>query len=372
MTMKIGFIGCGGFAGGTHIPNVIKNPGFTIRAFCDLNKNVLQQLKDKVPEAYITTDMMRLFEDREIEAIICSTKPDVRISIMEAAVKYGKHLFVEKPLCYDDTDIAPMKELISGSDIKFMVGFNRPYSPMMQDVKQLYKKHKQGNTTIIYRIVGEGVRLWPSHHYDAVVNNGESTIIHETTHIFDLLNWLTELFPTSVYTAGGGNMDNIITLTYPDDITAVIISGDNGNAGFPKEELEINTNAGCIKGHNFIELEAFGWDKNQYIYKTYDYKVGEKAFNTSLSEFEEKLRCWRQNISKEEIKTGYYYDSIPKEDKGHYDELEFFRRAVTGKTEIETGIIAGAVAQLTATAAIKAYRQRQVVELDFSTYSMLL
>jgi predicted dehydrogenase len=363
--MKVGFIGCGGFAAGTHIPNVVKNPRFDLRAFCDLNEEILDQLKNKVPTAYTTTDMMRLFEDAEIEVIICSTKPDVRMPIMEAAVKYGKYLFVEKPLCYDDGQIETMNKLILDSDIKFMVGFNRPYSPMMQDVKKLYKQHKQGNTTIIYRIIGEGINLWPSHHYDAVINRGESTIIHEATHIFDLLNWITDLFPTSVYTAGGGNVDNIITLEYPNDVSAVVISGDNANAGVPKEYLEINTNSGCIKGYDFIELEAFGWETNEYINKTYDYTVGDKVFNTPIVEAEEKLRHWRQNVTPEQIKHGYYYDTIPKEDKGHYNELEFFRRAVAGEVAIETGIIAGAVTQLTASAAIKSCEQKQVIKLDF-------
>ena len=133
--MKTGFIGCGGFAGGTHIPNTIKNPNIEVRAFCDLNKTLLDNLQQKFPVDYVTTDMMKVFEDPKIEAVICSTKPDVRMPIMEAAVKYGKHLFVEKPLCYDDAQINDMIKLINGSGINFMVGFNRPYSPLMQDAK---------------------------------------------------------------------------------------------------------------------------------------------------------------------------------------------------------------------------------------------
>jgi predicted dehydrogenase len=366
--MKIGFIGCGGFAGGTHIPNVMKNPNIDVRAFCDLNESLLNELQQKYAVDYVTTDMMKLFEDPEIESIICSTKPDVRMPIMEAAVKYGKHLFVEKPLCYNDAEINAMTRLINDSNIKFMVGFNRPYSPMMQDAKKLYKQHKKGNTTIIYRIIGEGVRLWPFHHYDAVVNKGESTIVHEATHIFDLLNWLTESYPSSIYTAGGGNIDNIITLEYPNDVTAVIISGDNSNSGVPKEYLEINTNCGTVKGFNFIELEAFGFAENEYFNKTYEYTIGGELFNTPIAVAEEKMRQWRKRLTPEQIEVGYYYDTMVKENKGHYNELEFFRRAVTGEVDIETGVTAGAVAQLTASAAIKSWQQKQAVSLDFRTF----
>ena len=48
--MKVGFVGCGGFSTGTHIPNVAKNPGLEIRAFCDLNTALIQKLKDEYLE----------------------------------------------------------------------------------------------------------------------------------------------------------------------------------------------------------------------------------------------------------------------------------------------------------------------------------
>jgi myo-inositol 2-dehydrogenase/D-chiro-inositol 1-dehydrogenase len=363
--MKTGFVGCGGFAGGTHIPNVMKNPNVEVKWFCDLNQALLADLRQKYPDVKVTSDMLEVFEDQEIESVICSTKPDCRMPIMEAAAKYGKHLFVEKPLCYDDDDIAKMTALIRESDIKFMVGFNRPYSPMMRDAKELYKQHKKGNTNIIYRIIGEGVRLWPFHHYDSVINRGESTIVHEATHIFDLLNWLTDSVPVSVYTIGGGNVDNIISLEYPGNVTAVVISGDNASSGVPKEYLEVNTNCGVIRGFDFIELDAFGFDDNIYFNRTYDYTIAGKIYNTSIKEAEEKMRQWRKILTPEQIKVGYYYDTMVKEDKGHYNELEFFRRAVAGEVEIETGVIAGAVAQLTASAAIKSWHDKLPVKLVF-------
>ena len=69
----------------------------------------------------------------------------------------------------ESSEIAPMVELINESKIRFMVGFNRTYRPMMRDLKPIFKKHRDGNTTIIYRIVGKSI-LWPEHHYDTVVN----------------------------------------------------------------------------------------------------------------------------------------------------------------------------------------------------------
>ena len=363
--IKVGFIGCGGFAQGNHIPNVVKNPKMSIRAFCDLNEKYLDQLDSKYSPDYVTSDMDKIFEDSEIEMVICSTKPDFRLPVMQRAVKYGKPLFVEKPLCYQEDDVQPMIELIKKSNIKFMIGFNRPYSPIMQDIKPLFQKHRKGNSTIIYRIIGEA-RLWPFHHYDAVVNKKESTIIHEATHVFDLLNWLTDSFPFRVYTAGSGNMDNVITLEYPDDTTAVIISGDNSTSGYPKERLEINTNYGTIVGEHFVETTAFGFENIEFFNRTYDYTIGGKTFNTSAVEAAQKEREWRKSLTSEQIKKGYYYDTNVKVDKGHYGELEFFRYAIEDDLPIEIDVISGAVSNIIAWKAIESWNTHLPIELNFN------
>ena len=362
--MKVGFIGCGGFASGNHIPNTKANPNLEIHAFCDLNVKHLEELKSKYKPAYVTSDMEKIFRDPEIIMVICATKPDFRLPIMKLAVKHRKHLFVEKPLCYKEDEVEEMVLLMKKAPIKFMVGFNRPFSPLMRELKPTYDKYKKGKTTVIYRMIGEA-QLWPKHHYDAVVINKESTIIHETTHIFNVLNWLTGLEPERVYVAGEGNMDNIITLNYPENVTAVIISGDNSTAGYPKERIEVNTNYGTIVGDHFTELTVAGFD-NFYSTKTFDYKIWGKTFNTDGRCAEGKLRDWRKSITKEEISLGYYYDRQVKVDKGHYNEIEFFRRCILEGTKSEVDVMAGAVANLTAWRAIESWEKKLPVSLDFS------
>ena len=73
---------------------------------------------------------------------------------MRLAVEHGKHLFVEKPLCYRNEDIPEMVSLMRQAPKLFMVGFNRPYSPIMQLVKPLFQNNGEGDTTLIYRIIG--------------------------------------------------------------------------------------------------------------------------------------------------------------------------------------------------------------------------
>lgn len=361
--MKVAFVGCGGFCSGNHIPNAAANPNFEIVAFCDLRTDRLDAVSARHPASYVTTDMTRIFNDPEVELVVCGTNPDFRLPIMELAVEHGKHLFVEKPMCLHESEVNTMVSLMKKSRGLFMVGFNRPYSPLMRALKPLYQKYRRGNTTIIYRIIGES-RLWPKHHYDAVVRRKESTIVHEVTHIFDLLNWLTGSEPHRVYTAGGGNMDNIITLDFPDEVTAVIIAGDNSTAGYPKEQIEVNTNHGTIVGDHFIELTVAGFD-GVFERQQFPYQVEGQALTTNGREAEERGWAWRSSVTPEEMATGYYYDRQLKPDKGHYHELEEFRRMICEGRPSETDVVRGALANLIAWRAIESWEKKQPVEMDF-------
>ncbi len=360
--LKVGFVGCGGFTSGTHIPNADRNPYFEIVGFCDLDRRRLDDLAHSCRHRYVTTDMVRLIADPEIDLVICGTKPDCRLPVMELCVRHGKHLFVEKPLCYRQSDAARMTALMRGAAGLFMVGYNRPFSPLMQDLKPLFQRYRRGNASITYRIIGEA-RLWPAHHYDAVVRRGESTILHEATHIFDLLNWLTDSVPLRIYAAGGGNMDNIITLTYPDNVTAAVIAGDNGTAGLPKERLEIHANHGAIIAEEFIELTVRGFD-GMALRQTYPYTVGGATFNDGIQGAAERARAWRRSITPAERATGYYYDRMVRPDKGHYNELEFFRRAIVAGGVSPVDVRRGALASLVAWRALESLERNCALDFD--------
>lgn len=361
--MKIAFVGCGAFCSGTHIPNAAKNPHFQIVAFCDLNEEHLKKLEQSYHPEYVTRDMQRVFQDPRVEMVICGTKPDSRLEVMRLAVKYRKHLFVEKPLCYRNEEIPEMIALMKDAPILFMVGFNRPYSPIMQAVKPILQNNRRGNTTMVYRIVGEG-DLWPPSHKAAVYDRQESTIIHEVTHIFDLLNWLTEMRPQRVYTVGGGNTDNVIVLDYPQDITATIIAGDNSTVGYPKERLEINTNFSCILAEEFIELYAVNV-KEGMVRRTFPFKQGDHTYDTGIRDAIDRYRDWRRSVTDQEKAYGYYYDRMVRPDKGHAGELEHFRQTILSGASSQSDVIRGALPNVIAESAMESWRRKQAIDIDY-------
>lgn len=359
-----GFIGCGGHACGSNIPDAAKNPDIELTAFCDIRPEQLDMLKKQYSPKLVTTEMEEVFAHPGVGMVICATKPGCRIPVMKLAARHRKPLFVEKPMAYTREDLMEMCMIMKGADIPFVAGYNRVYSPMMQAVKPVFRKHKKGNTTIIYRIVGES-SVWPPEHRHDVLEKGEYTVIHEATHIFDLINWLTDSRPLRVYMSGGGNVDNVITLDYPEDVTAVVISGDNGSAGYPKERLEINTACGTIVGDYFVEMTVAGMG-GSFERQIFPYVFKGKTFNDGFEGVKAKIMEWRAGLTEEKRAVGHYFGQTPCVDKGHYAHQEHFREmAVSG--EASPGQVAKAAEpNLIAWAAIESLKNKQPVEIDYS------
>jgi len=359
--LRLGVIGCGGFTSGKHLPNLKRSGRFALHALCDKNEDIRASLTAEYAPVYATTDFHRVVEDPAIDAVLIGTKPDFRLPIMQAAIQNGKHLFVEKPISMNREETLAMYRLVKDAPVKFMVGHNRPYSPIMRDAKDLFVqardtvKQEHNNTLLTYRIIGEAW-LWPEHHRSSVYR-GESTVIHELTHIFDLFNWMIGGEPTSLFACGCGSMDNIISLTYPGQVRAVIISGDNGSLGYPKECLEIDTNHCVISARSFVEL-AWAGTKISHGRKLYPYQYKGKEQRSNIMEYEDLLWRFRDSVTEEERSYGYYYKKAPAEDKGHYEQLNAFYDHITENAPIVADARAGALATLIALEAICSLEKR--------------
>lgn len=362
-TLRVGFIGCGGFVRGNHLPNLAKLPDCKIHALCDLNLEILEPLRELYHPAYVTNDALKVIHDPETDLLILGTKPTARVDLIRQAAVAGKPLFVEKPMGLGWEDTREVLSILREHPVPCMVGMNRPYAKIMREAKRIFDKHRRGPTLIGYRIVCEDI-LWAEHHRQGL-RSGESTITHEICHIFDLLNWLTGSLPESIYAVGGKSDNNIITLTYPNETQASIISGGCGTEGFPKEQMEIFTNHGVIRMNEFVELNVaqIPGEEDQFFPVKFNPHGPLDGFT------EEKLRAElkkaRQALTPEQIAVGYYYDVRVWVDKGHREEMRCLFDCVKNNSRIPTDEIRGAQAVFLALKALESLKTRQALPLDW-------
>lgn len=83
-------------------PNLVRNlaeiPDANLAAVCDLNLERLKPVKLRYPQVTITDDFDALLHDNSIDAVAIATPVSSHFRLAMAALKAGKHVFVEKPI----------------------------------------------------------------------------------------------------------------------------------------------------------------------------------------------------------------------------------------------------------------------------------
>jgi predicted dehydrogenase len=96
--LNVAFAGVGGQGGG-NLGNVA-SLGENIVALCDIDEGPLGKAAEKHPKAEKYTDWRKMLEQKDIDAVVISTPDHNHAVIGVAAMKLGKHVYIEKPLAH--------------------------------------------------------------------------------------------------------------------------------------------------------------------------------------------------------------------------------------------------------------------------------
>ncbi len=123
-TIRVGLIGCGGRGNGAVKDHLAVNQGVKLVAIGDLFKDRVDGAKkafaglgDKadLPEerCFVGFDAYQKVIDAGVDLVIMATPPGFRPIHFEAAIKAGKHVFMEKPVAVDPIGI---RRILAASD----------------------------------------------------------------------------------------------------------------------------------------------------------------------------------------------------------------------------------------------------------------
>ncbi|UCD51443.1 MAG: Gfo/Idh/MocA family oxidoreductase, partial [Phycisphaerales bacterium] len=84
--------------GGRGRANLNRVKGENIVALCDVNEQNLAQAAQEFPEAKTYVDWRQCLDQRDIDAVVCSTTDHTHAFINIWAMNRGKHVYCEKPL----------------------------------------------------------------------------------------------------------------------------------------------------------------------------------------------------------------------------------------------------------------------------------
>ena len=95
--IKIGVIGYG-YWGPNLVRNFAETPGMGVAGVADLDPKKLEIVQKRYPGVQITKRFQDLLENKDIDAIAVATPVSTHFELGMAALKAGKHLWLEKPM----------------------------------------------------------------------------------------------------------------------------------------------------------------------------------------------------------------------------------------------------------------------------------
>lgn len=204
--VNIGVVGYGYWG-----PNLVRNfaeiSGMTVAAVVDRDPKRLEIVNKRFPSAKTTTNYQDLLDDPSIDAIAIATPVNTHFDLGMAALKAGKHLWLEKPMTETSAQARMLVDEAESRNRVLIVDHTFVYTSAVRKMAELVKAGDLGD--LLY--------------YDSTrINLGlfqkDVNVISDlAVHDFSILDYLLGEQPVSVSAAGinhfPGTPENLAYMT---------------------------------------------------------------------------------------------------------------------------------------------------------------
>ena len=139
--VNVGLVGCGGRGGGL-LGSFSRAPGVKITGLCDVDQSRVARLAKTYPQASSYTDMRKMFDSPDIDAVVIATCNHWHCLAAIWAMQAGKHAYVEKPLGHTQWEGEQVIAAAAKHDRICQIGTQQRSDPMQAEIKQFLHEDK--------------------------------------------------------------------------------------------------------------------------------------------------------------------------------------------------------------------------------------
>jgi predicted dehydrogenase/threonine dehydrogenase-like Zn-dependent dehydrogenase len=279
-SIGLGVLGAGSFAQNTLLPTLKTIPGVSFIGVCNATGPRSRNAAEKFGFSYCSNSETNLLQDSNVKAVLIATRHNLHASQTLAALRAGKAVFCEKPLCLNEDELAALvRAYAAGSAPLLMVGFNRRFAPMAVQMKKfLLEVHEP--LAIHYRVNAGYI---PADHWVNDPEQGGGRILGEVCHFVDFLCFLAGECPIEVQAQTVGNpgqysMDNVVaSLMFANGTLGTISYLANGDKSASKERVEVFGGGSVAILEDFRRLELVRNGRKQITRQRWEQDKGHKA-----------------------------------------------------------------------------------------------
>jgi predicted dehydrogenase len=117
---------------------------------CDLEEKRRESMSRNYPDVKVTGRFEDILEDASVGAVVICSSAVTHHPLAMAALKAGKHVYVEKPLALNAADAEEMKASAEANGLKLMVGHLLLYHPAVKILKEMVDGGDLGQVFYVY------------------------------------------------------------------------------------------------------------------------------------------------------------------------------------------------------------------------------
>ena len=279
-------VGAGAFGTAMLVPQMRKREDrYFLRGVVSRSAQGSNFARDNQVEV-LASDLDVVLRDSGFQLVVIATRHNEHADQVARSMASGKHVFVEKPLAisWDELDrVVETYERMEGAAPLLMVGFNRRFSPALQELKRRLEA-RRAPLVIQYRLNAGYIAL--DHWVHGSQGGGRN--IGEACHMYDVFRFLAGAPVRSIDAAAidpgalpYARSDNFaVTIAYEDGTLASLVYTALGpKAGLGKEHITV-----------FADGEAFIVDDFKKLTQASDGTVLWQSSEADKGHFEEMSR----------------------------------------------------------------------------------
>jgi len=261
----VAFVGAGAFARGVLLPLFQGRPGISLRRVATAHGLTAFDAQRKFGFKDAGTEAGDVLADPLVHLVCIATRHDAHAALVVDALRAGKHVFVEKPLAIDESQLRTVESAAASSTGVLLVGFNRRFSPLAAAMRGAIEG--RGPIVANYRVNAGAL---PPGHWLNDPEVGGGRIIGEGCHFVDFLAYLTgDAVIDSVEARCAGAARARAGRRHParllDGSVGQILYTAKGDPALGKERVEVHAGGASVVLDDFRSVEIVSGGKRRKI-----------------------------------------------------------------------------------------------------------
>ena len=129
--VRLGVVGCGAIAQIQHLPNLASlQEEFEVVMVCDVSPSLARWAAEHFHVPHHVTDFNELLAAEAEAVLLCHGDPKTEVAI--AAFEAGKHVFIEKPMCFSLREADAIIQAARGAGTVGQMGYMKVFDPAFE------------------------------------------------------------------------------------------------------------------------------------------------------------------------------------------------------------------------------------------------